>query len=184
MKCPARFPVHSKRSGFTLIEVCLCMVVLVLLSAVVWLSLRGAIDRVRLSQLCQRFASEDARERSKCSQDRLYGGWLYDSSKRQIVYLRSNRVIQIPRGVNVRWIVAHGRDDVAGGSERSNQRRTEQQAVRFSDRGRSASYAIQVSLDSKSNDDTTQWIVVLGATGQTIECTDADEMLFLLQGGV
>jgi prepilin-type N-terminal cleavage/methylation domain-containing protein len=184
MKCPAPFPFLSKRSGFTLIEVCLCLVVLVLLSAVVWLSLRGAIDRVRLSQLCQRVASEDARERSKCSENRQYGGCLYDSSKRQIVYLRSNRVIPIPIGVNVRWIVANGLDDVASDSERSNQRRTEKQAVRFSDRGRSASYAIQVSLDSKSNDDTTHWIVVLGATGQTIECADADEMLFLLQGGV
>lgn len=157
--------------AFTLVEVVLVVALLGLLVGATTLSLARTAQRGSWEHAVGRVA--DADRMARLTAQRLGEPCVLaidldgHRMRRQIGAERGDQTashaVELPAGVRI--------DQVLVCSQRGVGRTDSGTAeVAFSTGGRSASYAVKLTT---GNDDTTQWLVVLGLTGQVI--TDIDE---------
>jgi general secretion pathway protein H len=153
---------HSRKDGFTLIEVVVVVAIMALLATIGAVSLRGTIDRYYLSQARQAIEISDAKARRIARTTGRPVLMNVDRLEKQIEIHEST--FRIPAGVEIASVEMASR--LSGGT---------QIGIPFSDDGWSPTYAIELKRGELG-----QWIVVIGASGQVVRVNEegaANELL-------
>ncbi|MEM1068736.1 MAG: prepilin-type N-terminal cleavage/methylation domain-containing protein [Planctomycetota bacterium] len=164
MRYSTRGASDLRRTGFTLIELVVVLVIMALLVSIAAVSLRGTMDRYHLNQAKQVIISSDAKARRQARSIERPLVMTIDRRKRQIRIGES--IFRIPAAVEVASVDTGRRVTVGTEVE-----------IDFGRSGWSPSYAVELKRGSAS-----RWIVVLGGSGQVLTVEDreaADELLSL-----
>ncbi len=152
------------RNAFTLIELVVVMVLLALLASLTVYSLSGTMDRQRMSQAIETVEMFDARARRAARSSRCTITATIDPRRGELS-IDTNREGQdvsyrLPSRVTVSDL-RFGKTSVAGRESR----------FKINGQGRSATYAIQLQRG-----ELTQWLVVLGISGQVVALKSKGEV--------
>ncbi len=152
------------RNAFTLIELLVVIVLLALLASLTIFSLRGTIDRQQMSRAIETVEVFDARARRTARSAQHAITAVIDSRRNQLSVTtnRESRDIsfRLPNRVTV--------SDVRLGKSSLRDRESK---IEINGQGRSATYAIQLQRGKL-----TQWLVVLGFSGQVVALKNEGEL--------
>ncbi|MEM8733617.1 MAG: type II secretion system protein [Planctomycetota bacterium] len=150
-----------ERSGFSLIELIVVLIIMALLAGLASTTLRSHLDQSRIERAFQQLVLADALARRQAN----------DQASREVslridgdslVISPSNRSFEMPDTFDLSL-------EKAGNASFGNR-------ISFSKSGRSVSYAIRIEAGDREH-----WLLVLGATGQRISTTDGSLVRRLLQ---
>lgn len=151
------------RYAFTLIELVIVIVIMAILSTLAVLSLRGTMDRYMLSRAAETIERFDARARRDASLLRQPIRAAIDRNRKRLTIDTSrtdNAQYRLPRRVEVGKIRLGRRVTVGNRFE-----------IQFSRRGASPTYAVELRRGDMS-----QWLLVLGTSGQVVPLSSEGEV--------
>ena len=156
----------GNRSAFTMLELIVVMVLLGLVSAIAMVSVVGHIEQSELARIAQQIANADRKEREATRLSPFPGGLAYEPSKQRLQYLSSGQRIEMASRVKIAEFVAMRNGPGSGD-------------VLFNQSGQSQTYAIRL----QSQRGATQWILIVGMTGQVIVSDHTEQVRALLALG-
>lgn len=154
------------RSAFTMLELIAVLVMLGLISSFGMIVVIGQLDQSRLTHLAQTIANADRKERDASRKSPTAGSLTFDKSMRRLRYQNSAHRIDIKDDLKIAEVII--------GSGKSNER-----SILFSHAGQSSTYAMRLETKRGS----TNWVVVIGMTGQILFSDDSTQVRSLLALG-
>ena len=159
--------VRRRRDAFTLLELMVTVVLLVIVSGTGILAVQGPLARATMDRAITQIVAADAAERS-ASRRSPDPGRLLQVDVDRLRYTRSRRVLTLPRGVTVSrlWVL----DPAATVREVGE--------LSFATTAQTLSYGIELSGPRGHRDQ----VLILGISGQAIHDRDGSIARSLLQG--
>ena len=155
---------NNCRIGFTLLELVIVMIIVSVLSTIAVTSLSGTIDHYKLTQAAEVIQRFDAHARQQAVNHRQAVKATVEPLRNQLQVETSTdqaiRHFRLPSGVGIGEILLRRKTVASGNFE-----------IRFNQDGGSRSYALELKRGKRS-----QWIVVLGGSGQIMEMNQRGEV--------
>jgi len=152
------------RIGFTLLELVIVMIILGLLSTIAVTSLSGTLDNYKLTQATEVIQRFDAYARRQAANRRQPVHITVQRLRNQLQVGastdRERRLFRLPSGVSIGETLFRRKTIASGNFE-----------IRFDQDGGSPSYAMELTRGKRS-----QWIVVLGGSGQILQMNQRGEV--------
>lgn len=150
---------NRQRHAFSLLELIVVVVLLGMLALLGLVSLRGYLDSTLLARSLYSIAHADAKERSASRQSPVAGRLEFDKTKLQVVCRNSKNRMMLGNHIERIEVITPSNQDAT------------QRSISISQSGQSSSYAVGI----QSRRGATRWLVVIGMTGQTIECQNKEQ---------
>ena len=161
-----RRPNNKVCRAFTLLELFAVLIVLGLISTIAVISVLGHLDQSELMRMSHLLASADRKEREATRLSPIAGGLSIDRSKQRLQYSCSARTVDFSRNVRLAEVIV-------GSPTFGND------GILFSQSGQSPTYAFR--LESRRG--ASNWILIVGLTGQVLVSDNSDEVRSLLAMG-
>ncbi len=156
---------HVSRA-FTMLELFAVLIVLGLISTIALISVRGHLDQSELMRMSHVIALADRREREATRLSPTAGGLTIDRSKQRLRYSCSARIVDFSRNVRLAEVIV---SSPTFGSD----------GILFSQSGQSSTYAFRL----ESQRGASNWVLIVGLTGQVLVSDNSDEVRSLLAMG-
>jgi len=157
---------NALRRAFSMLELIAVVVMIGLISAMAMLSVGGQLDQVRLNRASQSIANADRKEREASRQSPTPGGLSIDRVKQRLRFSNSKHTLSLDARLKLGEIIVSPVSMDRG-------------SITFAQSGQSPTYAIEM----KSRRGASQWIVIVGMTGQTWLTDDTAEVRSLMAMG-
>jgi prepilin-type N-terminal cleavage/methylation domain-containing protein len=159
-----------QRSGFTLIELVIVILIMAIMSGFAALSLRSHIDRARWTRCFEQLEYFDRIGRIAARSESTPYRLSFHRAKRRIelraigsnASRKSYREWKLPNGVQF-----------SGFRDRASSSRSEELSIEINPNGQSRSYAVAI----KANTGPREWFVTLGLSGQHIRMENSDDVV-------
>ncbi|TWT82576.1 hypothetical protein CA13_40390 [Planctomycetes bacterium CA13] len=153
------------RLAFTLLELMVVIVLLVIVSGIGLLSIQSSMTLAARQRVISQIIALDNQERAAARRSPRQGR-LVQSSAEQIQFELAQRTVQMPSGMRInRLLMLTDRANFASVSE-----------VTFVSSGQSPTYAVEI-VDARGM---RSWIILLGISGQAFSIDNENEMTALL----
>ncbi len=159
----------KRRSGFTLIELAIVILIMAIMAGFAVLSLRGHIDRARWTRSLEQLENMDRLGRIAARNE---------SAPYRLSFHRTKRKVELravgpnaPRKSVREWKLPNG-IQFASFRDGASANRSEEMRIEINPSGQSRSYAVAI----KANSGPAQWLVTLGLSGQHIPMEKADDV--------